>query len=141
MSAVFTYSFTVNEDPKNYIRHVNNLSYLQWFIDAAIMHSETLGWGMQECKKLGLAWVVKSHNIEYLREAHQEDKLIIYTWIHKVDKTRSTRLYKCIRADNKKLVAKAETLWVLVDYETGRPKAIPKDLLKKFTLVKEEDAP
>ncbi|PHR55837.1 MAG: thioesterase [Arcobacter sp.] len=141
MSAIFSYKFTVNEDPKNYIRHVNNLSYLQWFIDSAILHSDALGWGMQACKERGLAWVVKTHNIEYIREALQGDELIIHTWIHKIDKTRSTRRYKCLRADNKKLVAKAETVWVLVDYETGKPKAMTKDLSEKFIVVKEEDEP
>lgn len=141
MSAIFTYEFTVNEDPKNYIRHVNNLSYLQWFIDTAIMHSDSLGWGMQACKDKGLAWVVKAHQIEYLREALQGDELIIHTWIHKIDKTRSTRRYKCLRADNAKVIAKAETVWVLVDYETGRPKPISKDLYEKFIVVKEEEEP
>lgn len=141
MRGVFTHKFTVNEDPKNYIRHVNNLSYLQWFIDTAIMHSDTLGWGMQECKERGLAWVVKTHKIDYISEALQGDELMIYTWIHHINRTRSTRRYKCVRADNKKLIAQAETLWVLVDYESGKPKSIPEDLSKKFILVKEEDEP
>jgi len=141
MSPLFTYAFTVNEDPKNYIRHVNNLSYLQWFIDTAIKHSDALGWGMQACKEKGLAWVVKSHQIEYLQEAHQEDKLIIYTWIHKMDRSRVTRKYKCVRKDNEKVIAKAQTVWVLVDYKTGKPKAIPEDLRKLFTLIDEKDEP
>lgn len=141
MSSIFTYKFIVNEDPKNYIRHVNNLSYLQWFIDTAILHSDSLGWGMQACKDKGLAWVVKTHQIEYLAEALQGDELIIHTWIHKINKTRSTRRYKCLRVDNGKLIAKAETQWVLVDYETGRPQAIPQDLAYKFIVVKEEDEP
>ena len=131
----------VFEDPKNYIRHVNNLSYLQWFIDTAIKHSDALGWGMQACKDHGLAWVVKSHHIDYLREALQGDELIIYSWIHKIDKTRSTRRYKCVRKDNSKLIAKAETIWVLVDYQTGKPKALPQDIREKFIVVKEEDEP
>lgn len=141
MSAIFAHTFKVNEDPKNYIRHVNNLSYLQWFIDTAIMHSDSLGWGMQACKERNLAWVVKTHHIEYIREALQDDELIIYTWIHKLDRSRATRRYKCLRQDNGKLIAKAETLWVLVDYDTGKPRAIPEDLKEKFVLVDEQDEP
>ena len=141
MSPIFTHNFTVNEDPKNYIRHVNNLSYLQWFIDTAIKHSDTLGWGMKACKDRGLAWVVKSHQIEYLTEALQGDRLIIYTWIHKIDKIRVTRRYKCVREDNAKIISTAQTVWVLVDYNTGKPKAIPEDLEELFTLVDEKDEP
>lgn len=141
MSAIFEYAFKVNEKPENYIRHVNNLSYLQWFIDTAIMHSDSLGWGMQACKDRSLAWVVKSHHIEYLREAFQGDELIIYTWIHAIDKTRSTRRYKCVHKKSGKLISKAETIWVLVDYDTGRPKAIPQDLKEKFIVVQTRDEP
>jgi len=138
---IFEYKFTVNEDPKNYIRHVNNLSYLQWFIDTAIMHSDSLGWGMQACKDINLAWVVKTHQIEYIREALQGDDLIIYTWIHKIEKSRAIRRYKCLRRDNQKLVAKAETVWVLVDYKKGKPRALPEELRKKFVVVEEMDEP
>ena len=141
MEAIFTHAFTVDENPENYIRHVNNLRYLEWFIDTAIEHAAALGWGMQECKKRSLAWVAKSHHIEYITPALQGDRLLIYTWIHKLTKTRVIRRYKCIREEDKKLVATAETLWIIVDYETGRPSAIPADLLEKFVIVAEADEP
>jgi len=141
MSAIFEHTFTVDEKPENYIRHVNNLRYLEWFVDTAVMHASALGWGMQVCKERGLAWVVKTHAIDYLAESLQGDTLTIYTWIHKITKSRSIRRYKCIRKADMKIIAKAETLWVLVDYDTGRPKSIPKDFLNGFVPVKEEDTP
>ena len=141
MNPVFEHRFTVNEKPEDYIRHVDNVRYLSWFIDTAIEHSDAMGGGREICKGLGLAWVVKTHTIEYIREAFQGDQLIIYTWIHKIDRSRSIRRYKCVREDNAKVIAKAETLWVLVDYKTGRPKALPEDLRKKFTVVQEKDEP
>ena len=49
MSKVFEHRFRVNERPENYIRHVNNLRYLEWFIDTAIDHANSLGWGMSTC--------------------------------------------------------------------------------------------
>jgi len=126
----FEYSFTVNEKPENYIRHVNNLSYLQWFIDTAIEHAQTLGWGMQTCKARGLAWVAKSHQIEYLAPAYQDDEVIIQTWIEKVTPTRITRRYECKRT--KQVLAQACTVWVMVDYESGKAKALPKDIKETF---------
>ena len=126
----FQHSFVVNEDPKNYIRHVNNLRYLEWFIETAISHAEMLGWGMAVCKSMGLAWVAKSHTIEYMAPAYQGDTLLIRTWIEKVTPTRITRCYECKRSD--KVLAKASTVWVLVDYEGERARAIPKDIKEKF---------
>jgi acyl-CoA thioester hydrolase len=85
---------------------------------------------MQEMKNLGLAWVATKHCIEYKRPAYQDDKLTIKTWIHKVTPTRITRLYECYRGNE--LISKAETIWVLVDYNAERPRALPKDLKIKF---------
>jgi len=138
---LYEHRFTVNEKPEDYIRHVNNLRYLQWFIDSAVEHSSILGWGMHECKERSLAWVAKSHHIEYLLPALQDDQLIIYTWVHTIGKSRIVRRYKCIRELDKKIISTAETVWVLVDYETGRPKSIPADLHKTFIVTSETDEP
>jgi acyl-CoA thioester hydrolase len=130
---IYEKKFIVNEDPKNYIRHVNNLRYLEWFIETAIEHSDELGWGMQACKDKGLAWVAASHNIEYKRPAYQNDKLLIKTWITNITHSKITRVYECYR--DEKLITKASTVWVLVDYHAERPRAIPKDLKDKFLSI------
>ncbi len=127
---IYEKTFIVNEKPENYIRHVNNLRYLEWFIETAIEHAQELGWGMQACKELGLAWVAISHSIKYKKPAYQNDTLKIKTWITRVTPTRITRLYECYREDV--LIAKASTVWVLVDYDAERPRAIPKDLKNRF---------
>ncbi len=132
MSKYFEHRFKVDEDPKNYIRHVNNLRYLEWFIDTAIEHASSLGWGISTCKEMGLAWVAKSHSIEYISPAYQDDDLLITTWVEKVTATRITRCYECKRMDDEQLIAKANTVWVLVDYESGKPKAFPEDLKTRF---------
>lgn len=138
---IYTLSFTVKEKPENYIRHVNNLRYLEWFIDAATQHAETLGWGVQACKERSLAWVVKSHCIEYAKPALQGDQLIIYTWIHSFTRTRVIRRYKCVRKNDKNVICTAETVWVIVDDETGSPKAIPSDFLDRIAIVHQDDEP
>ena len=131
-SSIFEHQFKVDEKPENYNRHVNNLRYLEWFIDAAIEHARSLGWGMSVCKEMGLAWVAKSHTIEYVSPAYQDDTLLIKTWIEKVSATRITRYYECKRIDDNQLIAKASTVWVIVDYESGKPRAFPKGLKTKF---------
>jgi acyl-CoA thioester hydrolase len=130
-SQIFEHAFIVDEKPEDYLRHVNNLRYLEWFIDTAVKHADSLGWGMNACKMIDLAWVAKSHQIEYISPAYQGDRLIIQTWIDKVTPTRITRCYKCKRGEQ--LIAKASTVWVLVDYNTGKPRALPYRVKEKFS--------
>ena len=130
---IYEKSFVVNEKAENYIRHVNNLRYLEWFIDTAIEHAEVMGWGMQACKALNLAWVAISHTIEYKKPAYQNDELCIKTFITKVTPTRVTRQYECYR--DKELLSKAESVWVLVDYEGERPRALPQEIKTEFLSI------
>jgi hypothetical protein len=48
--------------------HVNNVQFVQWMQDAAVRHYESLG-GILLTQALETTWVVRSHNIEYLRPA------------------------------------------------------------------------
>ena len=128
---IFEHAYIVDEKPEDYLRHVNNLRYLEWFIDTATKHADILGWGMNACQMINLAWIAKSHQIEYISPAYQGDKLLIQTWIDKVTPTRITRRYVCKR--DEQLIAKACTVWVLVDYDTGKPKALPSRIKEKFS--------
>jgi len=131
-SPIFEHAFIVDEKPENYLRHVNNLRYLEWFIDTAVRHADALGWGTEACKMINLAWVAKSHQIEYISPAYQGDRLLIRTWINKVTPTRIIRYYECIRGEQ--LITKASTVWVLVDYKSGKPKALPNHIREKFSI-------
>ncbi len=126
----FTHTFTVNEKPENYIRHVNNLRYLEWFIDTAIRHADDLGWGMEACRAMNLAWVALSHEIHYKAPAYQNDELTIITWIDKVTPTRITRCYECKRGQT--TIAHAKTVWAMVDYEGEKARIIPEAVRTEF---------
>ncbi len=54
------------------LQHVNNVQYLQWVQDIAGAHWQSLIAGKTEA--FGL-WVVRSHHIEYKRQAKLGDSL------------------------------------------------------------------
>jgi acyl-CoA thioester hydrolase len=110
--------------------HVNNLKYLEWMINAAVKHSESLGFNPDTYKKIGSTWFVKSHHIEYKLPAFEGDKLLLKTWIDEVGKIASKRKYEIYK--NEKLLAYGETEWIFVDINTHRPKRIPKEVIEKY---------
>jgi acyl-CoA thioester hydrolase len=118
-------------------RHVNNVQYVQWMQDVAVAHSDERGCtGLLE--KLGGAWVARSHRIEYLRPALSGDNIVIKTWVSGLGRVRSTRKYCFVREADGVELARAETEWVFVDRNSGRPKSIPKELGARFRVVGEE---
>lgn len=134
---VFRYELTVSEDTIDENGHVNNVEYLRWMLDAAVLHSGILGC-TDVIKALGMTWVVRTHRIEYLRPAFVDEKIVVLTWISNFRRVQSLRKYKVIRVKDKAILAEGETNWVFVNAETGKLRSIPKDILTLFTVLPQE---
>jgi acyl-CoA thioester hydrolase len=105
--------------------------------DAAVRHYGAIG-GIPPTQALGATWVVRSHNIEYLRPAFAGDRLEVRTWVVNLQRVRSLRRYRFIRLSDGKLLVKGETDWVFVDALTGVPRPVPMEIIDLFTLVPDE---
>ncbi|OGV53160.1 MAG: hypothetical protein A2X45_21900 [Lentisphaerae bacterium GWF2_50_93] len=117
--------------------HVNNVAFIQWMQDVAVMHFKSAGC-MDAMLKSGCTWVVRSHKVEYLWPAFPGDTLNIRTWIVDFGRARSMRRYKFMRASDGKLLVRGETDWVFVNAKSGRPSAIPEEISKAFVLVEQD---
>lgn len=117
--------------------HVNNVEYVKWMQDVAVMHSDSVGC-TKATTEAGAAWVARSHWIEYLRPAFAGDRLTVLTWVTNFRKVRSLRKYRFIRTTDNAVIAEGETDWVFVDGQTGRPQSIPESVSSVFELVPEE---
>ena len=115
--------------------HVNHLEYLRWMQDIAIEHSAARGWPLARYQATRTAWVVRSHSIEYLRPAFAGDALRLVTWVADLRPRSSLRRYLVWRPADREVLARAETLWVFVDVDSGRARPIPDELRASFELV------
>lgn len=140
MPAIYSKPLVVTREAIDANRHVNNLAYLRWMQDIATEHSAAQGWTMERYFETGTTWVVRSHYVEYLRPAFEGEGITAHTWIRDVLARRSTRRYGFVRGSDGAVLARAETLWVFVDFTTGRPADIPEALRAAFPLVG-DDAP
>ena len=139
MPRIHVTRIAVNDDAIDVNRHVNNLAYLRWMQDAATAHSAAQGWPLERYLAAGAGWFVRSHFIEYLRPAFAGETLLLYTWVTGMTGLSSPRRYLFARDEDGVAVAKAETLWVFVDIETGRPARIPSEVQTAFPFVPDDD--
>jgi acyl-CoA thioester hydrolase len=137
MSQIYQYELTVPEDAVDINGHVNNLEYLHWMQDAAILHSDHQG-----CTKAttaaGATWVVRMHRIEYLRPAFAGEQIIVLTWVSNFRRVQSLRKYRIIRIKDNAVLVEGETDWVFVDAQTGRLRSIPKNVMAAFEILPKE---
>lgn len=140
MAKVYQHDFRVPEGAVDENGHANNVEYVRWMQEAAILHSDEAG-GTRATRRAGATWVVRSHRIEYLRPAFAGDNVAVMTWVANFRKARSLRKYKFFRVSDNAVLAKGETDWVFVDVETGRPRAIPNQVKRAFEVVPEDQEP
>lgn len=139
MGRIHVREFTVPESAMDVNRHVNNLEYLRWMQDVAVEHTEARGWDHARYLAAGVAWVVRSHAIEYLRPAFAGDGLTLATWVADLRPRSSLRKYLFWRPADGQVVARAETLWVLVRTDTGRACPLPGELRDSFDVVPDDE--
>jgi acyl-CoA thioester hydrolase len=137
MPAVFDYRYIVAAADLDQLGHANNISYLAWMQRAAVAHSTAQGWPTEAYQRLGAGWVVRSHQIEYLRPAFEGDAIIVRTWVANAKKATSLRKYTILRVDGPEPVtlAVAATDWAFVDFATGALKRIPTEVMGAFEVV------
>ncbi len=134
---IFEHSVIVLSTDIDENRHANNLCYLRWMNEAATAHSVANGWTAQRYVELGQNWFARRHTIEYLAQATEGDQLIVKTWIFDWKSVRSTRKYRFVREQDGVVVAEAETLWVFVNLQSGKPIRIHPDVKDSFVVVGE----
>jgi acyl-CoA thioester hydrolase len=137
---IYTYDLIVAQQAIDGNGHVNNVEYLRWMQDAALLHSDSLGC-TRATMAVGGKWVIRSHRIEYFRPAFVGEHVAVLTWVSNVRRVQSLRKYKMIRSEDHAVLTEAETEWIFTDTQTGRLRSIPKEVSALFELVPKEEEP
>jgi acyl-CoA thioester hydrolase len=127
-----TIELEVQDTDLDELGHVNNAHYLRYAEQAARAHSAARGFPLEAYVRLGALPVVRRHEIRYRRPARPGDRLAVTTELRRLDSRRAVRHTDIRRADDGTLLAEADTEWVWVDAERGRPVRVPQDVLEAF---------
>ena len=111
---------------------VNNVVYLRWAQDAAVAHWRTLA---SKNEQENVTWVVVRHEIDYKRSARAEDSIIAVTWVGTATNTTFERFTEILRAADRKVLARARTLWCPLDAKTGRPARVGQEVRDRFSVA------
>lgn len=125
----FEQSILVEENHLDELQHVNNVQYLQWVQDIAGAHWQELI--KDNPTEFGL-WVVRSHHIEYKRQAKLGDRLKIVTHVALTKGFQSERRVRFFLADSDQLIAQCSTQWCYLDPQTHKLLRIPEEVYTVF---------
>lgn len=118
-SQVYEHMIDVAEADLDVQGHVNNVVYLRYVQDVAVAHWLAVTSEEQRANNL---WVVRRHEIEYLKPAVSGDRLAVRTWIGMFKGATCERLTEIRRPKDDQLLVTARTLWILLDPVSHRPR-------------------
>jgi acyl-CoA thioester hydrolase len=127
---VFELPRTIAPDDIDELGHVNNVVYLHWVQDVAIAHWSSAATPEQQAE---VAWVAVRHEIDYKLPALPGDGIIARTWVGTADSHRFERHTEIVRTADRKLLARARTVWCPINRATGRLTRVSDAIRARFS--------
>jgi acyl-CoA thioester hydrolase len=125
----FELTFTAAPQHIDELGHVNNAVWVQWVQQVAVAHWHSLADAAHDAAYF---WVVVRHEIDYLRAAHEGDRVVARTWVGDAPQgARFERFVEFTGADGKTCV-RAKTIWAIIDKAAGRPVRVPREVIAPF---------
>ena len=114
-------------------RNLSLLSLLDYFQDCSVFHSEKLGIGVDYLNSINAAWVLSSWQIRINELPKLTDRVKVQTWPYELKDFYGYRNFS-INDPEGKVYADANSIWVLIDRQTGRPEKIPQHIVDTYEL-------
>jgi acyl-CoA thioester hydrolase len=126
---VFEMALTAGLEHIDELGHVNNAVWVQWIQQVAVAHWDSLA--PREHRE-AYYWVVVRHEIDYLRAAHEGDRITARTWVGDAPQgARFDRFVEFTGPDGKVCV-RAKTQWAIIDKASGKPIRVPREVVAPF---------
>jgi len=120
----FSHTIIVNDNDLDSLNHVNNVTYLKWVQNVAEKHwSAICNTDIDD----HYVWVVIRHEIDYFLPAVLHDEITVTTYIGDSYGVKSERFVEIKKDD--KLLAKAKTIWCLLDKNSMKPVKVPPEIM------------
>ncbi len=124
----FSHKFFVNRADIDEQGHVNNVVYVRWIQNVAVAHWFS---ATTELEREKYVWMVTRHEIDYKKQAFENEKVIVTTWVGEPTRISWERFTEIRRSED--LLVKARSVWCLIDRETLKPMRITEQLKNLFS--------
>ncbi len=114
-------------------QNVRDACYLRYMQEAAFAASAAVGYDDARYQAMRRVWLIRESLIDFIQPLRYGDQVRTCTWVADFRRVRSRRAYELRRAADDALVARAYTEWAFLDRDTGRPAAIPDQVIADFT--------
>lgn len=125
---ILTEELEVTQEHLDFNNHVNNLVYLQWALDISRKH-----WLAKITEEIDQTyfWMVRSHHVEYKKQAFMGDQLLVKTHVEGYRGPFSNRVVKIYKDED--LLVEVKSNWCLIERTTQKLKRVPEEIQGLFS--------
>jgi YbgC/YbaW family acyl-CoA thioester hydrolase len=134
MSKIFTRTFRVRWSELDASGQVSPASYLRYLVETAYDWGDTLGLGAKDEGPLGLFWLIRETEIQFLHPLGHNDVFDFTIWMVNWQRVRGTRCFELKLKDSGTIIAQGTQHIVCMDRKTQRPINPPEEIINNFRL-------
>ena len=126
---IFELTLAAGPEHIDELGHVNNAVWVQWIQQVAVAHWDAVA---SQAHRDAYYWVVVRHEIDYLRPAHEGDRIAARTWV--ADAPQGARFDRFVEftGPDGKICVRSKTQWAIIDKVLGRPIRVPAEVVAPF---------
>lgn len=128
---MFDFDSVVRYSETDFNDKLNISGVIDYFQDCSTMQSESLGVGVEALHEKNLVWVLSTWNVEVYRYPKLGEKITIGTFPYDYRGFFGKRNF-LIKDEAGTIVAAADTLWTLLDYEKNIPVRADGEIVSGF---------
>jgi acyl-ACP thioesterase len=104
---------------------------VNYFQDGSIYHSESIDIDVENRIERSQVWILLSWQIEFVRFPKLSEKIKTSTWATNFDRFYGYRNFR-MKSEDGEMLAYANTVWVYMDTNRGRPVKITEELVSAY---------
>lgn len=129
--AFYEKNFRIDYDKVNKNNKMTNKAFLNIFQEIGAMHSDSVGYGLNDASKTNLAWIILNWKLKIFSRPKWNTNIKVKTWSSGIEKSHVYRDYE-MYDDNGTLLAIATSKWVVCDITTGRISRITEEMANAY---------
>ena len=117
---------------------VDMAQVINYFQDCSCFHSDSLGVGLENMDGFGKIWIMNSWQIIVDRYPKYGEQITVGTWPYDFKGPMGLRNFVIDDASGQR-IARANSVWAIMDAATGRPARVDEELLDTYRLEPKEE--
>jgi acyl-CoA thioester hydrolase len=129
----FTLPVMPRADDIDGLNHTNNAVYVQWCERVAWAHSEALGLGLADYRRLDRAMAIRHGEYDYLLPTALDEELTLATWLLASDgKLTMERRFQLVRDRDQATILRGRWSLVCIELSSGRVRRMPPEFCQVY---------